>query len=276
MGSSSEVVLRYRAIVPIISLGGHLLFMEVLHAHMVHPLQLDSLLVAVMEILVRRCEYCATLRYGCGLSPDYLARYAAQCGGNATMQITSRSQSIPPERIYSLVQHRKQCRSQHPVSHARYPRRGRASSRIVEKWLRVDSSDSVCIAGRTYQSVLTTGRYRTMPWRSSQDWSLARCSRLLVLPRLRWANTRPWFSNDLEIYINGLDSILSTYGRILNRSGVALPGWIVAVVMQDKPAYQQFIKQCYRLYPARLQDPVYHVGYRYVPTGSGRCVYPYR
>lgn len=78
-----EIVLRYRAIVPMTTLGDHLLFMKVLHAHMTHPLQLDALLIATDEDLVHDVEGIAhhfdpqTGSYGGAFWP----RYAAQCCG---------------------------------------------------------------------------------------------------------------------------------------------------------------------------------------------------
>lgn len=62
--------------------------------------------------------------------------------------------------------------------------------------------------------------------------------------------------------------ILSAYGEEGNAGieAVSRCKMDVAVVMQGKPAYQAFIKQCYRLYPARVRDQMYHVDYRYVPS----------
>lgn len=95
-----EIVLRYRAIVPMTTLGDHLLFMKVLHAHMTHPLQLDALLIATDEDLVHDVE-------GITQHFDTNAAFIASCfgratlriaGANATIQATSRSRPTPPAR----------------------------------------------------------------------------------------------------------------------------------------------------------------------------------
>jgi hypothetical protein len=78
-----EIVLRYRAIVPMTTLGDHLLFMKVLHAHMTHPLQLDALLIATDEDLVHDVEGIAHhFDTNAGVYRElFWPRYAAQCGG---------------------------------------------------------------------------------------------------------------------------------------------------------------------------------------------------
>lgn len=78
-----EIVLRYRAIVPMTTLGDHLLFMKVLRAHMTHPLQLDALLIATDEDLVHDVEGIAHhFDTNAGAYRElFWPRYAAQCGG---------------------------------------------------------------------------------------------------------------------------------------------------------------------------------------------------
>lgn len=80
--------------------------------------------------------------------------------------------------------------------------------------------------------------------------------------------TAAWFNSDPKTRISETGPTLSAYGEEGNAGmeAVSRCKMDVAVVMQGKPAYHQFIKQCYRLYPARVRDQMYHVDYRYVPT----------
>ena len=78
-----EIVMRYRAIVPMTTLGDHLLFMKVLHAHMAHPLQLDALMIATDDDIVHDVEGIARhFNTNAGVYCElFWPRYAAQCGG---------------------------------------------------------------------------------------------------------------------------------------------------------------------------------------------------
>lgn len=78
-----EIVLRYRRLVPMTTHGEHLLFMKVQHAHMMHPLQLDALLIATDEDLVHDVEGIAEhYDTAAGVYRElFWPRYAAACGG---------------------------------------------------------------------------------------------------------------------------------------------------------------------------------------------------
>ena len=80
--------------------------------------------------------------------------------------------------------------------------------------------------------------------------------------------TTAWFNSDPKTRIAETGPILSAYGEEGNAGieAVSRCKMDVAVVMQGKPAYQQFIKQCYLLYPLRVRDQMYHVDYCYVPA----------
>lgn len=80
--------------------------------------------------------------------------------------------------------------------------------------------------------------------------------------------TADWFNSDPKTRISESGPILSAYGEEGNAGmeTVSRCKIDVAVVMQGKPTYQHFIKQCYRLYPARVRDQMYHVDYQYVPA----------
>ena len=91
-----EIVLRYRAIVPMTTLGDHLLFMKVLHAHMTHPLQLDALLIATDEDLVHDVEGIAQhFDTNAGVYRELF--WPRSAVANATIQATSRSRPVPPK-----------------------------------------------------------------------------------------------------------------------------------------------------------------------------------
>lgn len=78
-----EIVLRYRRLVPMTTHGEHLLFMKVQHAHMMHPLQLDALLIATDEDLVHDVEGIAEhFDTAAGVYRElFWPRYATACGG---------------------------------------------------------------------------------------------------------------------------------------------------------------------------------------------------